>query len=257
MKKNRIVSLFLAGAMVVSTLAGCGGGSSSATENTAAAGTSAKSIKDTLTLAAQTEPDTMDPCHGNGVSNNIVMNQVYDSLVRYNEDGTVEPRLATEWEQIDDTHIRFKLRENVVFSNGNAFTADDVLHSLARTKNDSTAISTMSWYDPDTSYAEDDHTVVISMYQPYAPALYVLGGGRTWIGDKETMEEMGEENYARSPVGTGAYVLSEWVAGSSMLLTRNENYWGEPAKTPNVRINFIAEEANRIIALETGEADLA
>lgn len=276
MKKTRIVSLFLASAMVISTLAGCGGGNSPTTAatttaagettaggETTAAGNSggssaeAKSVKDTLTLAAQTEPDTMDPCRGNGVSNNIVMNQVYDGLVLYNEDGTIEPRLATEWEQIDDTHIRFKLREDVVFSNGSPFTAEDVLYSLARTKNDSTAISTMSWYDPDTSVAEDDYTVVISMYQPYAPALYVLAGGRTWIGDKETMEEMGEENYARNPVGTGAYVLSEWVSGSSMLLTRNEKYWGEPAKTPNVRINFIAEEANRIIALETGEADLA
>lgn len=269
MKKKQIVSLFMAGAMVVSALTGCGGGS--AAKETAAAGAPAaassggaaasssgeKSIKDTLTLAAQTEPDTMDPCRGNGVSNNIVMNQVYDGLVGYAEDGTISPRLATEWEQFDDTHLRFHLREDVVFSNGSPFTADDVLYSLARTKNDSTALSTMSWYDPETSYAEDDYTVVISMYTPYAPALYVLAGGRTWIGDKETMEEVGQDVYARNPVGTGAYVLNEWVSGSSMLLTRNEKYWGEPAKTPNVRINFIAEEANRIIALETGDADLA
>lgn len=269
MKKRSIVSLLLAGSMVMTALTGCGGGNAAPTEKasastdssgpgeSASASTEAKSVKDTLTLAAQQEPDTMDPCRGNGVSNNIIMNQIYDGLVRYDEDGSITPRLATEWEQTDDTHIRFKLREDVVFSNGNAFTADDVLYSLARTKNDSTAISTMSWYDPDSSYAEDDHTVVISMYTPYAPALYVLAGGRTWIGDKETMEEVGAENYARNPVGTGAYTLSEWVSGSSMLLTRNDKYWGEPAKTPNVRINFIAEEANRIIALETGEADLA
>lgn len=269
MKKKQIISLFMAGAMVISSLTGCGGGSSE-TKTTAAAtsdasssgeqtpaSTEAKNIKDTLTLAAQTEPDTMDPCRGNGVSNNIVMNQIYDSLVSYSEDGTVSPRLATEWEQFDDTHIRFKLRDDVTFSNGNPFTADDVLYSLARTKNDSTAISTMSWYDPENSYAEDDYTVVIAMYTPYAPALYVLAGGRTWIGDKETMEEVGQDAYARNPIGTGAYVLSEWVSGSSMLLTRNEKYWGEPAKTPNVRVNFIAEATNRIIALETGDADLA
>ena len=267
MKKKQLTALLISGAMVLTSLTGCG--SKTSTEGgtgSSGTGVSAESNgdtpgsgnrKDTLTLAAQTEPDTMDPCRGNGVSNNIVMNQVYDSLVNYAEDGTISPRLATEWEQIDDTHLRFKLREDVVFSNGNPFTADDVLYSLARTKNDSTAISTMSWYDPETSYAEDDYTVVISMYSPYAPALYVLAGGRTWIGDKETMEEIGEDAYAREPVGTGAYILSEWVSGSSMLLSRNDKYWGEPAETPNVRINFIAEEASRIIALETGEADLA
>lgn len=267
MKKKRLVSLLLAGAMAMTMLSGCGVKEESPAETQEAVSDKAeasgetaaegKSIKDTLTLAAQAEPDTMDPCRGNGVSNNIVMNQVYDGLVTYNEDGTYTPRLATEWEQIDETHMKFKLREGVVFSNGSEFTAEDVLYSFARTKNESTAISTMSWYDEVNSYAEDDHTLVIAMHHPYAPALSVLAGGRTWIGDKETMEEVGAENYAREPIGTGAYVLSEWVSGSSMLLTRNENYWGEPTKTPNVRINFIAETANRIIALETGEADLA
>lgn len=257
--KKRITAIILAFVTALS-LAGCGGGKTSGqsaqTTAAAAADSGEKIIKDTLTIITQAEPDTLDPRRGNGVSNNIVMNQIYDSLVRY-EGGDFEPRLATEWEMIDDTHIRFKLRDDVVFSNGSKFNAEDVLYSLARTKNDSTSISTMSWYDADTSYAEDDYTVVVSMYHPYAPALSVLSGGRTWIGDKETMEEMGEENYARSPVGTGAYTLGEWVSGSSVLLTRNDSYWGEPAKTPNIRINFIAEEANRIIALETGEADLA
>ena len=200
MKKKRIASLLLAGVMTVSALTGCGGGGQGSGDSAPeASGETAaeqkadgsskevKNVKDTLTLAAQAEPDTMDPCRGNGVSNNIVMNQIYDGLVEYLEDGTITPRLATEWEQVDDTHIRFKLREDVVFRNGSPFTADDVLYSLARTKNDSTAISTMSWYDPDNSVAEDDHTVVIAMYSPYAPALYVLSGGRTWIGDKETM----------------------------------------------------------------------
>lgn len=262
MKKKRLVSLLLAGAMAMSMLSGCGSKEAAPAETQAAASgetaaAEAKSIKDTLTLSAQAEPDTMDPCRGNGVSNNIVMNQVYDGLVTYNEDGTFTPRLATEWEQIDDTHMKFKLREGVTFSNGSAFTAEDVLYSFARTKKESTAISTMSWYDEENSYAEDDYTLIIAMHHPYAPALSVLAGGRTWIGDKETMEEVGEENYAREPIGTGAYVLSEWVSGSSMLLTRNESYWGEPAVTPNVRINFIAEAANRIISLETGEADLA
>lgn len=264
MKKRRVVSFLLASAMAVSLLSGCGGNSTSAgaTEEKTASGEASDAaggkIKDTLVMAAQTEPDTLDPCRGNSVANNVVLSQIYDSLVEREADGvTYTPNLATEWEYIDDTHMRFKLRDDVVFSNGNTFTADDVLYSFARTKNDSTALSTMSWYDEENSYAEDDYTVVLAMHYPYAPALYVLAGGRTWIADKETMEEVGAENYAREPIGTGPYKLGEWVSGSSILLTRNENYWGEQAKTENIRINFIAEAANRIIALETGEADFA
>lgn len=104
MKKKRIASLLLAGVMTVSALTGCGGGGqesgdsapevsgeTTAEQKADRGSKEAKNVKDTLTLAAQAEPDTMDPCRGNGVSNNIVMNQIYDGLVEYHEDGTITP----------------------------------------------------------------------------------------------------------------------------------------------------------------------
>ena len=238
------------------TAAGASSGGSTGTETTAASAGSGK-VKDTIVIANQEEPATLDPCCGNGLSVNLIDNLIYDSLVDRDSEGNILPRLATEWEFIDDTHIRFKLREDVVFSNGNAFTASDVLFSLRRSLDEPTAQSTMVWYDPDNSYEEDDHTVVLAMYEPYAAVLYVLGGGRTWIGDEETITEMGAENHARMPVGTGPYKMVEWVSGSSIKLTANESYWGEQPATPNIVVNVIAEPTNRVIALETGEADQA
>jgi|GEM_PF-357207 peptide/nickel transport system substrate-binding protein len=216
----------------------------------------AAEYKDTINLVNELEPDIMDPRRGNGVSNNIAMNLIYDSLVNYTK-GEVTPRLAESWEQVDDTHIRFHLKEGVVFSNGNPFTADDVLFSFARGLEDSTSKSTMAWFDPENTVVEDDHTILIAMNYPYAAVYYTLRGGRTWIGDKETMEEIGEAEYGQNPVGTGAYVMSNWIQGSQMEFTRNEKYWGEPAVTPNIVLKFVAEPANRVIELETGAADLA
>lgn len=213
--------------------------------------------KDTITLVNELEPDTLDPRRGNGISNNIVMTLIYDSLVDLDRDGKEIPRLATSWEFLDATHLRMHLRHDVKFSNGYPFTAEDVLFSLARTKDDSTSYSTMVWYDEKSSYAEDPYTVVLAMYQPYAPVFNVLSSGRCWIGSKRTMEEMGEKNYARAPIGTGAYKLVKWVNGASILFERNELYWGSPAKTKNVLLKFIPEPASRVIELETGAADFA
>lgn len=216
-----------------------------------------RKIKDTLTLVNELEPDTLDPRRGNGVSNNIVMNLIYDGLVDQDVKFDTVPRLAKSWEFIDDTHLRMHLRDDVVFSNGYPFTAEDVLFSLERTKHDSTSISTMSWYDEKASKAEDPYTVVIAMHHPYAPVFSVLAGGRTWIGCKKAMEEMGETEYARKPIGSGRYVIDEWVAGASIKFSKNDKYWGEPAITPNILLKFVPEPASRVIELETGAADFS
>jgi len=217
----------------------------------------AKVAKDTITLVTDIEPDTLDPRRGNSVANNIPMKLIYDSLIFLNDEAEFEPRLATKWEVIDDTHIRFTLREGVKFSNGYDFTADDVLFSLNRTKLDSTSLSTMKWYDEVNSKVENAHSIIVAMKYPYAPAFQVLAGGRTWIGSKKTMEEMGEEAHARNPVGTGPYKLTTWTTGASMLLTRNDKFWGEAAKTEKVLFKYSAESTARVIALETKEVDFA
>lgn len=214
-------------------------------------------FKDTIIMVNELEPDTLDPRRGNGISNNIVMTLIYDSLVDLDREGKEIPRLATSWEFIDNTHLRMHLRKDVVFSNGYPLTAEDVLFSLARTKDDSTSYSTMIWYDEKESKAEDPYTVVIAMHQPYAPVFNVLASGRCWIGCKKAMEEMGEKNYARAPIGSGTYKLVKWTNGASMEFERNEKYWGTPAKTKNVVLKFVPEPASRVIELETGAADFA
>ena len=254
---KKAIALFLSLVMVTMLFAGCSSSPAPGTEQSSSAPTGEKIAKDTIRLVVDIEPDTLDPRRGNNVQNNIIQNLIYDSLISKDDAGNFVPRLATEWEFIDDTHIRFKLREGVKFSNGYDFTAEDVLYSFARTKLDSTSISTMAWYDDVNSYAEDDHTVVLAMNYPYAPALTVLCGGRTWIGSKQAMEEVGEEAYARAPIGTGAYKLDTWTTGSSLELSANENYWREAPKTKKLVYSIIAEATGRVIALETGEADFA
>ena len=74
---------------------------------------------------------------------------------------------------------------------------------------------------------------------------------------KAAFEAMGEADFSRAPVTTGPYKVAEWIPGTSITLTRNEYYWGEPAKTENIVIKFIPEATSRVIELETGAADIA
>lgn len=213
-------------------------------------------LKDTLVLATWEDLATMDPQSSNRASNWMVQRNIFDKLVEELPDGTVEPRLAKSWEFIDDTTLRFKLRDDVKFHDGTPFTADDVLFTIKRGLANSISASTFKFFDIDNSKALDAHTVELKLKTPYAAVFNTLAGGRGSIVSKQAVEKMGDNDFARHPVGTGPYKLAEWVSGTEIRLVRNEDYWGDKAITKNVVFKIIPEAANRVIELETGDADV-
>ncbi|MBR0130563.1 MAG: ABC transporter substrate-binding protein [Firmicutes bacterium] len=250
---KKYLALLMVLVLSLGVLSGCGGGSGSGDGGSS----SGKTQKDRIIIVTEEEPAHLGP-RQNSVAQGLPSGLIYGSLIRYeDDDASFYGDLATEWEWLDDLHLKFKLREGVKFSNGEDFTAEDVLFSFAQTKTDSTAISTMAWYDDVNSYAPSDYEVVLAFNYPYYPAMQVCCGGRTWIADKTTYEKVGEDEYKLNPVGTGPYVLDSWTTGSNLVLKRNDSYWGEPAKTEYLEMQFISEATSRVIALETGEADIS
>ena len=86
-----------------------------------------RQIKENLTVTLSVEPTTLNP-HAVGQLNAYIVNYcIYDTLLKKDADGNIVPNVAKEYEPIDDTHIRFHLRDDVMFSNGEKLTAEDVL----------------------------------------------------------------------------------------------------------------------------------
>ena len=127
---------FLALILAVVLLAGCSGnntgtngannsgGNDTANDETttggAPEGMSVTAVEDTLTVAMVSEAAQLDP-QGNAVTqpDAIINVQVYEGLVRMNNDtNEIEPWLAESWEQIDDSTLRVKLREGVLWQDG-------------------------------------------------------------------------------------------------------------------------------------------
>ncbi|WP_264212226.1 ABC transporter substrate-binding protein [Leisingera thetidis] len=218
----------------------------------------------TLRMADSTDIAAMDP-HSMTESNTIgFLNHVYEGLVRYNQDLEVEPALATSWEFIEPTRIRFTLREGVTFHNGNAFTADDVVASLERAAHDSSPVKSNI---PGMEAVEkvDDYTVDMVLAGPDPIVLNYLTN--MLILDREWMEEhgalmpadvrSGRENYAvANSNGTGPFKLESRQPDARTVLTVHEGWWDEPQHNLT-RIEFspISSDATRIAALLSGELD--
>lgn len=212
--------------------------------------------KDTLVLGIWEDLATMDPQSSNRASNWMVQRLIFDKLVHENSDGSVEPRLAKSWEFLDDLTLEMKLRDDVYFTNDVQFTAEDVLFTLQRGKENPITASTFKYFDAENTVIVDDFTIQIKFTDPYAAVFNTFSGGRGGIVCKKAVEEMGDVAYARNPVGTGSYKLQSWTSGSEIHLVKNDKFWGEPAKTPNLIFKIIPEAANRVIELETGGVDI-
>lgn len=248
MKKwKRAASLVLAAVLVTTAMTGCG-------KNKAATGKEA----DTLTVAIGGDPPTLDP-HASSTSSSVNnLNPVYETLVRYDENGEIQPLLATEWERIDDLRWKFKLRDDVYFHNGEHMTAKDVLFSLKRaTGPDGAKVSyIMSAVDYDNCEMLDDYTVIIATHEPFSPLIgYLPYIGAVVVSEKEFTED--PEHAALNPVGTGPFKFISWAKNDRCVYERNEDYWGEKPAYKNLIIRTIVESNSRVIELESGNIDIA
>lgn len=246
-KVRKALGLALALTVAVSMLAGCGGGSAKEPE-----------VKDTLTVAITGDPPTLDP-HASSTSSSVNnLNPVYETLVRYDENGEIQPLLATEWKRLDDLNWEFKLREGVKFHNGETMTANDVLFSLKRaTGPDGAKVSyIMSAIDADNCKVVDDNTIIIATHEPFAPLVgYLPYIGAVVVSEKEFTEN--PEQAALNPVGTGPFKFVSWAKNDRCTYERFDEYWGEKPAYKNLIIRTIVEANSRVIELESGSVDIA
>ena len=111
--------------------------------------------------------------------------------------------------------------------------------------------------DVDNLEAKDDHTVIMHFMTPHPSFIYQLTDPAWGIMPKNYFEEVGEEGFAKAPIGSGPYKLKEYVTGDYYTLERFEDYWGGPAKTQYLTMKIVPEAGQRTIMLETGEIDVA
>lgn len=184
----------------------------------------ANSKKDILTVAFRNEPANMDPTGSSSLTAFCIQFQNFDRLIINNGDGTFAPSLAKEWEQIDSLTYRFYLQEGVKFHDGSEMTADDVVYTIARAEKSSFSSSFFGYFNGEACKAVDKYTVDISTYEPFAPFLTYLSSSRGSIVPKAYIEKVGDEEFGRKPIGTGAFKFDSWTSGDNITMVRNDNY---------------------------------
>ncbi len=226
----------------------------------------------TLTFGRYADSRFLDPVWNDANLDIWVLNSLYDTLLHSTRDGQdVIPALASEYAVSDDgLTFTVTLRDGIMFADGSAITPDDVVFSLDRARNPEHGIWSFTLESVESVEAVGDNQVQINLNRP-DPALpaalamfnsAVLPMALYEAVDGATDEEKAQA-FAESPVGSGPFVLTEWVRGEHMVMERNPHYWmtddagNQLPYLDAVRFEIIPEDATRILKLQAGELDMA
>ncbi|MCA2226495.1 ABC transporter substrate-binding protein [Nonomuraea aurantiaca] len=245
---RRIGTWIAVGGLLLATAACGGGGGSNGGSN---GGQAAKSAS--LAVGFVAEPANLDftSTEGAAIPQALLVN-VYEGLVKLDQDGKIQPLLAEKWDvSADRKTYTFTLRKGVTFTNGAPFTADDVIFSLDRVKKDWQLKIKAQLDVVDKVEKEDESTVIVTLKHPSNGFLYSMA---TRLG--AMFSRTGVADLANKPVGTGPYQLGSWKRGDSILLNANPKYWGAKPKLSAVTLKYFKDATAMNNALLTSGIDV-
>ena len=243
----------------------------------------------TLTYAERIEPPGTDPWDQGGAPRGV--DSVAEKLAignwgldrdefgfstRYVPLWAMKPNLAESWETPDPTTIVINIRPGVRWHNkapmnGRELTAQDVEYNFHRYTGLGSGFTEPSQFNSmnaatwESITATDDSTVVFKLKVPRNDGLEVIvAHWFHFIMPPEVIEQHGNIHDWRNLVGTGPYMLTDWVKGSSLTYTKNPDYWGTDEKYPQNRLPYIdqlrrvimPEQATWLAAFRSGKHDI-
>lgn len=224
----------------------------------------AVSAKDMLVFRIASDPNSISDVIStslytyqiNSLVAGTLMNQIGDGQGNVIVDFT-DRSLGTSYEMDEDSlGITFHLKEGINFCDGTPFTAEDYIFSLLYHRSS----SSYACVDFDNIKALDDYTVYVPFSYTSSSIVRDLGWGIR-VFSKNAYEaaggSAGEANFFTTGfVGTGAYMVDEWVSGDHITLKANPGYFGGTPKIDKIQFRIIAEASVAMMELETGGVDV-
>ena len=178
--------------------------------------------------------------------------EILDTLIKLDYEMNLIPGLATGWKRTSDTEWEITLREGVKFHDGTALDAEAVKFSLEQ------VIANLPYAKGLLDVAEisvaGPLTVKIRTNNPFAALANQLTDAFTGIFARASFNEEGK---LVKPIGTGPYRFVSYTKQDRTVVERFDGYWGKAPAIERVVYRYIPEHSSRVLALETGEVDLA
>jgi peptide/nickel transport system substrate-binding protein len=199
----------------------------------------------------------LDPQDHAETNTEIVVGQVYEGLLDRDKEGGIIAGLATDWERTEDGNIRFVLREDVTFHNGDPLTSDDVRFSILRIVDDDVGIASPQKNDlgsvDEVTAGDGEVTVSFEGFNPIAFQLFATNGP---VMQQSWVEENDGDYINRNTNGTGPFIVTEYDSGNEVIYEPNEDYWDGDVPVDELTMSASSESSTRVNRLLAEETDI-
>jgi peptide/nickel transport system substrate-binding protein len=245
----RLARLFVPFAALALALTACTAGSTTSPAPSGSVGGTAATSTDKITLGLVAEPASLDFTKSDGAAiPQALLVNVYEGLVKLDQDGKIVPALAKSWKVSDDKKTyTFDLVEGAKFTSGATFTADDAVFSIQRVATDWTTSLKKGMEVVTEAKAISPTQLQVTLSAPSNDWLYRM---TTHLG--AMFSKTGVADIATKPIGTGPYTFTSWNRGDSITLTRNDSYWGTKPYYQTVVLKYFKDATALNNALLTG-----
>ena len=254
---KKFFALFLTVAMLCGILCACGdasgsnapvsNGTTSSVEPTSAPAAAPAAMSE-IVVGIPQDLDSLDPFQMGTAGTREVMFNVFEGLIKLNPDGSYADAVASSHSVSEDgLTYTFTLRDGVVFHNGKAATADDVLYSIntcvASTVNESVAAALSA-----AEVSADGNDIVFTLSETNTDFLAYVSNAYIVPADYSAQ--------ATAPVGTGPFKFESYSVQDSLVLSKNQDYYGTPAQLDKVTFKIFASTDAELMALDSGALDM-
>lgn len=196
---------------------------------------------------------------------NMAANAMYDSLMKFDDDGIPQPYMAESIETSDEGATwRLALRPEVEFHDGTPLDAEAVIFNIQRHIDDPTSFAHTNTQRIESMEAVEEFVVEFVLTEPWGgfPVVFAqpwAQGNLGTIASPTAIETLGEEEFRRNPVGAGAgpFEFVEWIPDNRVVLLRNDNYWQEGLPyLDRVEFRPLSDTETRYASVENGDVDM-
>lgn len=214
-----------------------------------------------LVLVEGADATSLDPTFATDRPSETAMTHIYNGLVRFKNPSLKEivPDLAESWTVSQDGLTwTFKLKTGITFSDGSPFNSEAVGFTFRRYLDPKLNSAAKILFEPIQKIeTPDSNTVVFKTVKPFAALLENLATINGSILSPIAVQQHADPKlYGRKPVGTGPYVLKDWIPGQQIVLERNPKYFGTVPKVERILYKPVPDSSSRVTMLESGQADI-
>lgn len=207
-----------------------------------------------LIMARAADTTGLDPHKQTAFASLRLLELVYEPLVQLDAELKINPALAESWKFADDAKtLTMNLRKGVKFHDGSDFTSADVKATFERIlKEDTGAAGRANFLSIESMDTPDDNTIVFHLNTADVPILAAMASVNSVIVPSEMVEG---DALAQKAIGTGPFILDQWVPDQKTTLKANVDWWGEGPFVDGIEMRVIPDEATILAGLRAGEID--